>query len=495
MAVKMAVETAVETARGNSPSAGAEQRYEEGASIARGEEAARREAGHGAGHENIPWTREEEREACARRKKKLSRPVPGPKNKDAADVMTWREYEALRNEFRTQDDELRGTVQEISQKLDTTNETVTKMQDQMTDIQRSLQVLTIVVDNLTQQKQQEDEDPELQDEAHGVGRGVGRGNRGRGFVELGARRVLPQQQDDGLGKPKFSIPKFEGGADVEEYLTWELKIEKLWRLHDYTEDRKVKLASSEFDGYALRWWDGVTRARQEDNELPVLTWREMKAIMQARFVPTNYLRTIYDKLTLLRQGVKTVDTYFMEMEMLMQRGRVRESLEMTMQRFLHGLKYDIKGIVRHHSYTTMNELLHHAREAESQLAEEAQIKGRATGAGRYAPRVPPSTAPAPSSRSAPYSTQSSKKVSNVSNTKKPESAANCPNRKVMIINEDNEYETGDDVDPYAPEDDDYDSDGVDAYPYEARTIVVSQRALNVLPNASTQRCNLFQTKL
>ncbi|KAK1618156.1 hypothetical protein QYE76_023673 [Lolium multiflorum] len=59
---------------------------------------------------------------------------------------------------KKEDDELRGTVQEISQKLDTTNETVTKMQDQMTDIQRSLQVLTIAVDNLTQQQQQEDED-------------------------------------------------------------------------------------------------------------------------------------------------------------------------------------------------------------------------------------------------------------------------------------------------------------------------------------------------
>ncbi|KAK1620655.1 hypothetical protein QYE76_026172 [Lolium multiflorum] len=411
---------------------------------------------------------------------------------------------------------------EISQKLDTTNETVTKMQDQMTDIQRSLQVLALAVYNLTQQQQQEDEDPKLQDEARGVGRGVGRGNRGRGFVELGARRVPPQPQDDGLGKPKFSIPKFEGGADVEEYLTWELKIEKLWRLHDYTEDRKVKLASSEFDGYALRWWDGVTRARQEDNELPVLTWREMKAIMQARFVPTNYLRSIFDKLTLLRQGVKTVDTYFMEMEMLMQRGRVRESLEMTMQRFLHGLKYDIKGIVRHHSYTTMNELLHHAREAEAHLAEEAQIKGRATGAGRYTPRAPPSTAPAPSSRSAPFPTSSSKPVSNVYNTKKSEPAAStsgssmstarnrdmnchtcggkghfkrdCPNRKVMFVNDNDEYETGDDADPYAPEDDDYDSDGVDAFPSEARTIVVSQRALNVQPSASTQRCNLFQTK-
>ncbi|KAK1604492.1 hypothetical protein QYE76_028165 [Lolium multiflorum] len=229
-----------------------------------------------------------------------------------------------------------------------------------------------------------------------------------------------------------------------------------------------------------------------------------------------------DWLTLLRQGVKTVDEYYMEMEMLMQCGRVRESLEMIMQRFLNGLKYDIKGIVRHYNYTTMNQLLHHAREAESQMAEEAKVKGRATGAGRFMPRVPPSTAPAPSMRSAPYSTPSSKPVSNVSNAKTSESTASssgssmstarnrdmachtcggkghfkrdCPNRKVMIINEDNEYETGDDVDPNAPEDDDYDTDGEDAYPSDARTIVVSQRALNVLPSASTQRCNLFQTK-
>ncbi|KAK1680902.1 hypothetical protein QYE76_041750 [Lolium multiflorum] len=49
----------------------------------------------------------------------------------------------------------------------------------------------------------------------------------------------------------------------------------------------------------------------------------------------------------------------------------------------------------------------------------------------------------------------------------------CPNRKVMIVNEDNEYEPRDDADPDASEDDDYDRDGVDAFPYEARTIVVS----------------------
>ncbi|KAK1662126.1 hypothetical protein QYE76_050285 [Lolium multiflorum] len=325
-------------------------------------------------------------------------PVPG--RLTLPHIITWREFEALRNEmrceFRTQDDELKGQVDEIKQTLDATNETVTTMADQMTDFKCSLQALQLAVENLTNQQQQQDEDP---DEI------PGRANRPRGWDPLG-RHGRGQDEEDGLGKPKFSIPKFEGGADVEEYLTWELKIEKLWSLHpNYTEDRKIKLASSEFDGYALRWWDALVRNRQVDGELPIITWRAMKEAMNSRFVPTNYLRTIFDKLTLLRQGVKTVDEYYMEMEMLMQRGRVRESLEMTMQRFLNGLKYDVKGIVRHYSYTNMNQLLHHAREAESQLAE-AKVKGCATGLG--ASRLaPPPTAPTPS-RAAPYSTPFSK---------------------------------------------------------------------------------------
>ncbi|KAK1697709.1 hypothetical protein QYE76_014406 [Lolium multiflorum] len=414
----------------------------------------------------------EEREECARGKTNDHKLV-NQENKDSADIITWREFEALRNEmrreFRAQDDVLTERVEAINQKLDTTNTTVTTMADQVTDIQRSLADMRLAIENndtsptfhvgagilllrritfrhhqpstcflappgsikpwflsegklatvriipsswgsqrtcelhaITQQQQDDDEDPELQDDAHNA-RGAPRGNRPRGWAPLGRNGRGPDEED-GLGKPKFSIPKFEGGADVEEYLTWELKIEKIWNLHPhYTEDRKIKLASSEFDGYALRWWDAFVRNRDEDGEQPIRTWRAMKEAMTSRFVPTNYLRNIFDKLTLLRQGVKTVDEYYMEMEMLMQRGCVRESLKMRMQRFLNGLKYEIKGIVRHYSYTNMNQLLHHAREAESQLAEEAKVKGRATGAGRFTPRAPSSTGAFDALRSLLYS--------------------------------------------------------------------------------------------
>jgi hypothetical protein len=99
-----------------------------------------------------------------------------------------------------------------------------------------------------------------------VGRGLGNGVHGCDFFPVGTQCVPLQAQDDGLGKPKLSISIFEGDSDVEEYLTWELNIEKLWRLHENIGHRKMKLASSEFDGYVLRWWGGIVCAREEDGD-------------------------------------------------------------------------------------------------------------------------------------------------------------------------------------------------------------------------------------
>jgi hypothetical protein len=73
----------------------------------------------------------------------------------------------------------------------------------------------------------------------------------------------------------------------------------------------------------------------------------------------------------------------------MQRSRVHESIQMTMQQFLHGLRLPIKNIVQLHAYNDMTQLLHHAMEAEAQLAEEAQQKSRFSPTSRYSAMAPP----------------------------------------------------------------------------------------------------------
>jgi hypothetical protein len=223
--------------------------------------------------------------------------------------------------------------------------------------------------------------PDAHDRFAGQAGGRGNGGRGGGWVEGGqtggGRGFAPQHvrrqcddpnfvqrvhhNEDGLGKPKFTMPKLVGSTDVEEYLNWELKVEKLRHMHEYTEDKKIELASSEFDDYALIWWDNLVQSKIEDGYPPIVTWRDKKEELRAHFVPRNYIHFLYDRLQNLQQCPLSIEDYFQEMELIMQHARVCEQAEQTMQRFLAGLNYNIKRIVQHHQYFDMTDLLHHAR--------------------------------------------------------------------------------------------------------------------------------------
>ncbi|KAA3480569.1 KH domain-containing protein isoform X1 [Gossypium australe] len=49
--------------------------------------------------------------------------------------------------------------------------------------------------------------------------------------------------DDDLKNIKLSIPPFQGRSDPEAYLEWEKKIELVFECHNYSEAKKVKLAT------------------------------------------------------------------------------------------------------------------------------------------------------------------------------------------------------------------------------------------------------------
>ena len=63
--------------------------------------------------------------------------------------------------------------------------------------------------------------------------------------------------------------------------------------------------------------------------------------MRKRFVPSHYYRDFYKKLQRLKQGNKSVEDYYQEMEVAMIRANVEEDREATMARFLNGLNHEI----------------------------------------------------------------------------------------------------------------------------------------------------------
>ena len=141
------------------------------------------------------------------------------------------------------------------------------------------------------------------------------------------------------------MPKFKGEEDPEVYIDWELKIEKIFRIHNYSEEKKVAMASLELEDYASIWWEDFQAQYEKQMQPLISTWDDMKEVMYARFFPEHYRQDLFNKLQNLKQSSKSVEEYYKDMEVTLKRGDVNELKEQTIARFLNGLSPAKKKIV------------------------------------------------------------------------------------------------------------------------------------------------------
>ncbi|XP_072147922.1 uncharacterized protein [Setaria viridis] len=168
---------------------------------------------------------------------------------------------------------------------------------------------------------------------------------------------------------KVSIPPFSGKENADDYFEWETKVEQIFDLYEYPAKKKAKLAAIEFKGYAITWWNQI-RTEYHRVGHDHITWEDMKREMRRHFVPAYYSRDLHLKLKRLVQGTRSVDEYFQELEMCLLRTGITEDEESTMARFLVGLNKPIANKVDMTNYTTLTELVHFAKRAESEEDEE-----------------------------------------------------------------------------------------------------------------------------
>uniref|UniRef100_A0A2N9GI96 RNA-directed DNA polymerase n=1 Tax=Fagus sylvatica TaxID=28930 RepID=A0A2N9GI96_FAGSY len=318
--------------------------------------------------------------------------------------------------------------------------------------------------------------------------------------------------DRNLGSIKMKIPSFQGRTDPEVYLEWEKKIDLVFDCHNYSEEKKVKLAVIEFTDYAIIWWDQLVTNRRRNNERPVETWGELKALMRRRFVPSHFYRDLYQKLQNLTQGSRSVEDYHKEMEVAMIRANVEEDREATMARFLSGLNRDIANVIELQHYVEIEDMVHMAMKVERQLKRK--------GTARYT-SVSNTTWKSKWDRNDPAEAKRKteppkEKDEGTSNKPKVESqpsrnrdikcfkclgsghiASQCPNRRVMIMRDNGEVmtESEDDSDGMPELVDASDDDGV-VYPVTGESLV-ARRALNThikVDDAEQQRENIFHTR-
>jgi hypothetical protein len=282
--------------------------------------------------------------------------------------------------------------------------------------------------------------------------------------------------------------------------------------HNYSEEKKVKLAVIEFTDYAIIWWDQLVTNRRRSNERLVETWGELKAIMRRRFVPSHFYRDLYQKLQNLTQGSRSVEDYHKEMEVAMIRANVEEDREATMARFLSGLNRDIANVIELQHYVEIEDMVHMAMKVERQLKRKGTVRytsvsntiwkskwDRNDSAEAKRKTEPPrgkdeGTSNKPKVESQPSRNRDIKCFKCLGSG---HIASQCPNRRVMIMRDNGEVmtECEDDSDGMPELVDASDDDGV-VYPVTGEPLV-ARRALNThikVDDAVQQRENIFHTR-
>ena len=196
--------------------------------------------------------------------------------------------------------------------------------------------------------------------------------------------------------------------------------------------------------------------------------------MRARFVPSYYARDMINKLQQLRQGAKSVEEYYQELQTGMLRCNLEEDEEPAMARFLGGLNREIQDILAYKEYNSVNRLFHLACKAEREVqgrrasARTNASAGKASSWQQRTATTPSPRTPTPSSsdktRVAPINSvaktiqKPAASTSSVASTGRTSNIQchrcqgyghvmhDCPNKRVMIVKDDGECLSASDFD-------------------------------------------------
>ena len=138
-------------------------------------------------------------------------------------------------------------------------------------------------------------------------------------------RRPPRQPVDYLRDIKFDPPEFEGNLNPNLFIEWIQALERFFEVKEYSDEKAFKVVVLKLKKYASPWYENIKKQREREGKPRIKTWSKLKKLMIKRFLPDNYKRDLYLRMSSLSQGRLSVEEYIRELEQFQIRSGIEES--------------------------------------------------------------------------------------------------------------------------------------------------------------------------
>jgi len=141
---------------------------------------------------------------------------------------------------------------------------------------------------------------------------------------------------------------------MEDYFDW----------YGMSDIECVRFAKMKLVVPVRKFWHTLTTQLERMHQPPITQWAVMKDRLKEKYLPSFHRAHLVDQMLNLQQSSSCVLDYINNFEELIQRCELMEDPSITIPRFIHGLRPDLRQDVTLSSPFTLDEAYHKALEVE-----------------------------------------------------------------------------------------------------------------------------------
>ncbi|MQL77845.1 hypothetical protein Taro_010263 [Colocasia esculenta] len=196
---------------------------------------------------------------------------------------------------------------------------------------------------------------------------------GTGSTWVGQQRMTVTEDKTALLERFLHLqpPMFSGEYDPDKAESWTHELECTFETMECLEEDQVRLVVYQLKGTAHEWWRVQRRTHFQRQRLDQITWQQFLEIFHGEYFPDYARRERRDMFHELVQDDLTISQYHQRFVWLLRHvPHVAGSEQACAERFIAGLRPDLRWVVTAHMCTTLGEAVAKATALERETWQQ-----------------------------------------------------------------------------------------------------------------------------